>query len=78
MVLSIKNTRSADFSADRIDVITIFAVITNVVIKRVHCINFSAKNKDMGSILEGRNLLLRKVYANTFKDRNGNMKLKFT
>ena len=33
-----KNTRSADFCADRIDVITNFAVITNVVIKRVHCI----------------------------------------
>ena len=32
-----KNTRSADFCADRIDVITDFAVITNVVIKRVHC-----------------------------------------
>ena len=28
------NTRSADSSADRIDVITNFAVITNVVIKR--------------------------------------------
>ena len=32
-----KNTRSADFCADRIDVITNFAVITNVVIKRVRC-----------------------------------------
>ena len=38
-----KNTRSADFCADRIDVITNFAVltyfdvITNAVIKRVHC-----------------------------------------
>ena len=32
-----KKTRSADFCADRIDVITKFAVITNVVIKRVHC-----------------------------------------
>ena len=31
-----KYTRSADFCADRIDVITNFAVITNVVIKRVH------------------------------------------
>ena len=35
-----KNTRSADFSADRIDVITNFAVITNTVIKRVHCTIF--------------------------------------
>ena len=36
MRLSMKeNTRSADFCADRIDVITNFAVITNVVIKRV-------------------------------------------
>ena len=34
-----KNTRSADFCANRIDVITNFAVITNVVIKRVHHIN---------------------------------------
>ena len=33
-----KNTRSADFCADQIDVITNFAVITNVVITRVHCI----------------------------------------
>ena len=32
-----KNTRSADFFADQIDVITDFAVITNVVIKGVHC-----------------------------------------
>ena len=32
-----KNTRSADFCADQIDVITNFAVITNVDIKRVHC-----------------------------------------
>ena len=32
-----KNTRSADFCADQIDVITIFAVITNVGIKRVPC-----------------------------------------
>ena len=29
--------RSADFCADRIEVITKFAVVTNVVIKRVHC-----------------------------------------
>ena len=33
-----KNPQSADFCADHIDVITNFAVITNVVIKRVHCI----------------------------------------
>ena len=33
-----KNTQSADFCADQIDVITIFAVIKNVIIKRVHCI----------------------------------------
>ena len=32
-----QNTRSADFLADRIDVLTNFAVITNAVIKRVHC-----------------------------------------
>ena len=33
-----KKTRSADFCADPIGVITNFAVITNVVIKRFHCI----------------------------------------
>ena len=33
-----KNTLSADFCADQIDVIANFAVITNVVINRVHCI----------------------------------------
>ena len=32
-----KNTRSADFCAAKVDVITNFAVITNVVIMRVHC-----------------------------------------
>ena len=32
-----KNTRSADFCAGQIDVMTNFAVIANVVIKRVHC-----------------------------------------
>ena len=37
MGLSVKNTRSADFYADRIDVITNFAVITNALIKRIHC-----------------------------------------
>ena len=36
-----KNTQSADFFADRIDVITNFAVITNVVIKRVHYMGIS-------------------------------------
>ena len=34
-----KKKRSADFCADRIDDITNFAVMTNVVIKRVHCIS---------------------------------------
>ena len=32
-----KNTRSTYICADQIDVMTNFAVITNVVIKRVHC-----------------------------------------
>ena len=32
-----KSTRSADFCADQIDVITNFAVITNVVIKWMYC-----------------------------------------
>ena len=31
-----KNTRSADFCADQIDVITMFAGVPNVVIVRVH------------------------------------------
>ena len=35
-----KHTRSADFRADQIDIIKNFAVITNVIIKRVHCIFF--------------------------------------
>ena len=33
-----KKTRSADFCADQIDVITNVAVIMNIVIKRVHYI----------------------------------------
>ena len=33
-----KYARSADFCADRIDVITNFAVITNVVIRRLHLV----------------------------------------
>ena len=37
MGLSTKNTRTADFCADQIDIITNFAVITNAVVKRVHC-----------------------------------------
>ena len=36
-----KNTRSADFCSDQIDVITNLAVITNAVIKRVYCNIFS-------------------------------------
>ena len=35
--VSEKNTQSAHFCADRIDVISSFAVITNAVVKRVHC-----------------------------------------
>ena len=35
--LSMKNTRSADFCADQIDVLTNVTIIMNVVIKRVHC-----------------------------------------
>ena len=38
MGMSIKNTRSTDFCADGIDVITNFAIIMNAVIKRVYCI----------------------------------------
>ena len=36
-VKKLKNTLSIDFGANRIDIITKFAVITNAVIKRVHC-----------------------------------------
>ena len=39
-----KHTGSADFCADQIDVITNFAVITNVVIKRAHCTLSNHKN----------------------------------
>ena len=39
MGITMKNTRSADFCADQIDFITKFAIITNGVIKRVHCIS---------------------------------------
>ena len=41
-----KNTRSADFCADRIDVIMNFDVITNVVIKRAHCIHLKPRYKE--------------------------------
>ena len=43
-----KNTRSADFCENRIDVITNFAVITNVLIKRVHCYYFKAARHYFG------------------------------
>ena len=53
-----KNTRYADVCADQIDVITNFAVITNVVIKRFHCINctfcvFSGQTNVTGKIAAG-------------------------
>ena len=44
-----KNTQSADFCADRIDVITNFAVITNAIIKRIHCINMAVYHDKYGS-----------------------------
>ena len=40
-----KNTQSADLCADRIDIITNFAVITNAVIKRVQCAIIIAASK---------------------------------
>ena len=40
MGINEKHIRSADFCADQIDVIKKFAVVTNVVIKRVHCNTF--------------------------------------
>ena len=48
-----KNTRSADFCADRIDVIMSFAVITNDVIKRVLCttINCRGFSRFTGSLI---------------------------
>ena len=42
MGIRMKNTRSDDFCMDQIDVITNFAVIKNVIIKRVHCISISS------------------------------------
>ena len=38
-----KKTRSADFCADQIDIITTFAIVTNVVIKKVHRIYSTRK-----------------------------------
>ena len=46
-----KNTRSADFCADRIDVIKNFAVTTNVVIKRIHCSYVKSASKVTVGIL---------------------------
>ena len=37
-----KNIRSADFCADKIDIIMNFVVIMNVVIKRIHCIMYTS------------------------------------
>ena len=50
-----KNTRFANFCAERIDVITKFAVITNVVVKRVYCngVFFS-----LGMMTSARNLFV--------------------
>ena len=45
-----KNTRTADFCAEQIDVLTNFAVIMNAVVKRVHCINDSAYGTDPTSL----------------------------
>ena len=44
MGISIKSTRSADFCAEQIDVITNFAVITNVVINSVHCSTYKGRD----------------------------------
>ena len=44
-----KKPRSTDFCADRIDVITNVAVMTNAVIKRVHC-NFSLSLEKLSSV----------------------------
>ena len=54
MGLSIKkNTRFVDFCADRIDVITNFAIMMNVIIERAHCITvFSAVLYLQGYFLE--------------------------
>ena len=43
-----KKTRTAVFYADRIDVITNFAVIKNAVIDRVHCIKLYGFNSTSG------------------------------
>ena len=48
MGLSLKNARSVDFCADRIDVITNFAVITNAVIKKVNCMLISIESMNSG------------------------------
>ena len=47
MGLSMKTARPADFCADRIDVITNFAVLLNVIIKRVHCSLYSEIKREI-------------------------------
>ena len=47
-----ENTRSADFCADQIDVLTNVAVITNVIIERVHCIMTVNKGLKNSSVSE--------------------------
>ena len=42
-------TRSADFCANQIDVITNFAAITNIVIKRVQSIITHSKNDSLAT-----------------------------
>ena len=43
-----KKSRSADIFANQIDVMTYFAVIANVVIKRVHCqLKISPSGKEL-------------------------------
>ena len=45
---------SANFCADQVDVITNFVVITNVVIKRAHCILFrKTEIRSLPSLLQG-------------------------
>ena len=67
MGISMKNTQSADFCADKIDVITNFAVIMNVVIKikSVHCTHEFAGFRIPGMPCHGKMPLMQRQTVNT-------------
>ena len=62
-----KNTGSADFCADQIDVITNFAAITNAVIKRVYCMKIGSNQIKCSSFKE----MDIHILLSLFTDDNG-------